>query len=214
MRYIRFVKPPQTQRGDDGQAPQVVMKVTITSDLGDSFYPETQDLLAQLVSEPSGQSGSSDATFIASEQSVTWRPGMRQISISLPVSSRVMDQRCVVRVAAYVGPTSRKPRPDRLIARRAPPLSQNSVSVWSDAFYPGHESPPNAPNNRSRGKKRSGSGVERPRAASNTAGLEQEPIAASAHASSMIQRRLKGPQNTSVQLNIWESAGGYAEHIW
>jgi hypothetical protein len=69
MRYIRFLKPPKIQ--DD----HIKALITITSDLGETFFPEDVQLSASLRS-------SDDHSEVYLRKALKWKTGMRSIPVS------------------------------------------------------------------------------------------------------------------------------------
>ena len=76
MRYIRFLKTPRIVQEKRSSAPSVSCLITITSDLGDSFFPYQATLCAELCSE-----GSAEALL---SKTVNWATGMRSLQITFP----------------------------------------------------------------------------------------------------------------------------------
>lgn len=217
MRYIRFVKAPTVHFGNDGRASHIDMKVTITSDLGDTFYPELQSLEVQLFSQPIESCPIGDDFIAARTQRELWKPGMRELSLCLDLSvcrdvpSKAANPRCLVHVTVSSG----KPVPDVFAAPKLmSAVPGNVISLWSDYFYPGSIGNLDISNLLSRGKKRLATGAEKPIKESGDDHAEQKTQALNKQPTKKIQRRFKSRHQNAVTLHIWESGSSYAEHIW
>ncbi|RDL41884.1 uncharacterized protein BP5553_01863 [Venustampulla echinocandica] len=79
MHYIRFLKPPRLQRG--GSASQLTAKITLTTDLGESFLWADIRLVVELV----GVDGKTN--LLAGGKEYLWKgsEGMRSLEVSLPI---------------------------------------------------------------------------------------------------------------------------------
>ena len=82
--YVRLLKPP-TISTTKGEAPKTVVKtlVTITTDLGDAFFPGSVQLMAVGSFERPGRS----RRMYNPTQRSTWEPGMRALPIEISVSN-------------------------------------------------------------------------------------------------------------------------------
>lgn len=79
MHYIRFLKPPRMQRG--GSAPQLAAKVTLTTDLGESFLWADVKLAVELVDSDG------NTKLLPKVKEYLWKgsEGMRSLEVSLPI---------------------------------------------------------------------------------------------------------------------------------
>ena len=91
MYYIRFLKPPRIERDTSGC---FFMKtvVTITTDLGDRFYPLDTELFVRVAALGDSQYG----------ESVMWKANARALPVSLRISKTHMCD-----ILLYVEPTTR-----------------------------------------------------------------------------------------------------------
>lgn len=81
MRYVRFLKTPRivTEKGTNKS--QVYCLITITSDLGDSFFPYDTELCAELISPKRDFQG--DGVLVW--RTLKWTAGMRTLAVTLPL---------------------------------------------------------------------------------------------------------------------------------
>jgi hypothetical protein len=118
MRYIRFLKPPRVVTEKSTPKKQLYCLITITSDLGDSFFPHDVQLSAELLS-----CGPSEEVTLW--RTVHWTGGMRSLSVSLPLlKSQSLSP---VRVRIGVVPKSAFDDYTQLCHDDAPGI----VSAWS-----------------------------------------------------------------------------------
>lgn len=120
MRYIRFLKTPRivTEKGT-GKS-QVYCLVTITSDLGDSFFPCDAELVAELINAKDGE--------ILVWRTVGWATGMRTLAITLPLKKSYAWSPLRVRIG-----TEHKAQHDTF-ENLSHVDSQGIVSAWSAEF--------------------------------------------------------------------------------
>lgn len=85
--YIRFLKPPIATVPPNGGPSHVKTVLTITTDLGDTFYNSRAVLQVRLASYSLGP------RKVICEKSVTWLPGNRALSVDLKISPehRILD---------------------------------------------------------------------------------------------------------------------------
>lgn len=198
MRYIRFVKPPYAEFRGDGSPERACMKVTITSDLGDSFCHDQVKLdAALLLNLPSAFNleGHQRQSLVASERQVTWKPGMRELPVNLPISRHLQDRDYVIRVGALQpeAPLVLEDELEPLVSMHETQSSCNTVSAWSHIPYLG----PRCGRSYTSGR---GPAVGGKGQTENS------------NASKRVQRRFRGAQGRP--LHIWEAGSSYAEHIW
>jgi hypothetical protein len=118
MRYIRFLKPPKIQGN------VITALITITSDLGDSFYP-VEALLAAAIHSANPL----DEIYI--RRNLKWLPGMRSLPISLDISGCDIDWPVKLHV------TQRSmPRSDHFEEHQSGVEQPNIISAWSDVLDP------------------------------------------------------------------------------
>jgi hypothetical protein len=114
MRYIRFLKPPKLQ------GTNAIALITITSDLGDSFYPQEALIAATIHSADLME-------HFYVRQCFKWTPNMRSMSISLDLSG------CDVNWPARLHITARNtPRSDYCDEYHIVMEQPGIVSAWSD----------------------------------------------------------------------------------
>ncbi|KAF3038806.1 hypothetical protein E8E12_005118 [Didymella heteroderae] len=122
MRYIRFLKTPRivTEKGT-GKS-QIHCLVTITSDLGDSFFPFDAELVAELIN--------SQDDHILVWRTVAWVGGMRTLAITLPLKKSYASRPLRMRVGI-----EQKAQYDTF-ENLCQAESQGIVSAWSAEFNP------------------------------------------------------------------------------
>ncbi|KAK3109761.1 hypothetical protein LTR53_016623 [Teratosphaeriaceae sp. CCFEE 6253] len=116
MHYIRFLKTPKIEV----QANTVILKavITVTTDLGETFYPEDIDLIASL--RASAQDGE-----IYLRRKLRWPGNARSLPISLDLSRQDVDWPACIHIAART-PASAQP----------PGFLPSVVDVWSGSLNP------------------------------------------------------------------------------
>jgi hypothetical protein len=118
MRYIRFLKPPKIQGNT------ITALITITSDLGDSFYTEEALLAASIHS-----ADPLDDIYI--RRGFKWLPDMRSLPISLNISG------CDIDWPARLHVTLRNtPRSDHFEEHHSGVKNRSIISAWSDKLDP------------------------------------------------------------------------------
>ncbi|KAK3075684.1 hypothetical protein LTR53_000726 [Teratosphaeriaceae sp. CCFEE 6253] len=116
MHYIRFLKTPKIEV----QASTVILEavITVTTDLGETFYPEDIDLIASL--RASDQDGE-----IYLRLKLRWPGNARSLPISLDLSRQDVDWPACMHIAA------------RTSASAPPPgFLPSVVDVWSGSLNP------------------------------------------------------------------------------
>jgi hypothetical protein len=123
MRYIRFLKTPKVL-AQPGTTGLVKLVITITSDLGETFFPEDVLLNATLCSnKPNG------AVYL--HKSVKWEAGMRALPIVLEFKQSHINWPARVHVHVQNAP------PSDLFQRHPDGADlANIVSAWSDVTDP------------------------------------------------------------------------------
>lgn len=124
MRYIRFLKAPRiiTEKGTNKN--HVYCLITITSDLGDSFFPYDVELAAELISPERDFQGDEVLVW----RTIKWEASMRTLAITLPLKkSYVLGP---LRVRVGVEPKVHNDTLDGLSQAD----SQGIVSAWSAEF--------------------------------------------------------------------------------
>ena len=126
MRYIRFLKTPRivTEKGTNKS--HVYCLITITSDLGDSFFPYHAELVAELTSPRPDSHDEDDELCVW--RTVKWAAGMRTLALVLPLKKSYASSPLRVRVG--VEPRAQY---DTLVDLSQPD-SQGIVSAWSADF--------------------------------------------------------------------------------
>jgi hypothetical protein len=118
MRYIRFLKPPKVQ--DD----HIRALITITSDLGENFFPENVQLSAYLRS-------ADDHGEIYLRKGLKWKAGMRSLHVSFDIED------CDVHWPARLHVTLRDaPLSDHFEKTNNGVHLPNIISAWSDILDP------------------------------------------------------------------------------
>lgn len=92
MRYIRFLKTPRVVSEKASSKSVISCLITITSDLGDSFFPHDVQLSAEVLLV-----GSGEETLIV-WRTVHWNPGMRTLPVSFPLPKQYQQSTLRVRV--------------------------------------------------------------------------------------------------------------------
>jgi hypothetical protein len=82
MHYIRFLKPPKIVRNS---VPSINAKITITTDLGESFLAADINLLVELVTASGVSLGTQDYEWKG-------RNGMRALEVCLPFKKRASGE--------------------------------------------------------------------------------------------------------------------------
>jgi hypothetical protein len=90
MRYIRFLKTPRIVTEKGTGKTQIHCLITITSDLGDSFFPYNAELVAELINAKDDE--------IIVWTTLAWAAGMRTLSITLPLKKSYASRPLRVRV--------------------------------------------------------------------------------------------------------------------
>ena len=117
--YIRFLKLLKVHSKEGKDSETIKALVTITTDLGDGFYPADLQLVATLV--PADSEDESDG--ISSTKGF-WRAGMRSFWIELPIMRIKMLMSPLRLCVSY----SEDQTPQELDSTRMPKI----VGVWSD----------------------------------------------------------------------------------
>lgn len=120
MRYIRFLKTPRivTEKGTTKN--QIYCLITITSDLGDSFFPHDAELVAELIDSKNDD--------VLVWRTVAWAAGMRTLAVTLPLKKSYTSSPLRVRIS-----TEPKAQYDTF-ENLSQSDSQGIVSAWSAAF--------------------------------------------------------------------------------
>jgi len=90
MRYIRFLKTPRIVTEKTSGKHQVYCLVTITSDLGDSFFPHDAELIVELLD-------AQNETVLV-WRTLTWAASMRTLAVTLPLKKSYAERPLRVRV--------------------------------------------------------------------------------------------------------------------
>ena len=111
--YIRFLKTPKFY-----QKSNVRTLITVTTDLGDAFYPRDLTLHAMIVTE-------SEESWMSEWQNVKWKTGMRSLLITIDHvrTGTPVDLRLVV--------NSEKSKEGSIVSLENIP---EVLGVWSDTF--------------------------------------------------------------------------------
>ena len=121
MRYIRFLKAPRIIADKGTNKSHVYCLITITSDLGDSFFPYDVELAAELISPERDFQGDEILVW----RTIKWEAGMRTLAVTLPLKkSYVLGP---LRVRVGVEPNVHHDTLDGLSQAD----SQGIVSAWS-----------------------------------------------------------------------------------
>lgn len=92
MHYIRFLKPPllslapAQKNSSSTQQLHLTAKITITSDLGDSFLYAEQRIRASII-------GADGACLAQNSRELHWKAGMRELLVEVPVVERDVRRR-------------------------------------------------------------------------------------------------------------------------
>ncbi|KAJ4347464.1 hypothetical protein N0V95_005385 [Ascochyta clinopodiicola] len=121
MRYVRFLKPPRITTDKGTSKSHVSCLITLTSDLGDSFFPHNVELAAELLSPERDDE-------MCVWRTVQWTAGMRTLAISLPLKKSYASSPLRVRVG--VEPKAQSDAFDELSHADA----HGIVSAWSAEF--------------------------------------------------------------------------------
>ena len=120
MRYVRFLKTPRIVTDKTIAAPQIHCLVTITSDLGDSFFPHDAELVAELLDSKNER--------ILVWRTVAWAAGMRSLAVTLPLKKSYASTPLRLRIGTEQNLSS------DTLAHLSQPDSQGIVSAWSAEF--------------------------------------------------------------------------------
>ncbi|TID27454.1 S-adenosyl-L-methionine-dependent methyltransferase [Venturia nashicola] len=123
MRYIRFLKTPKLH-SEEGSNSVIKLVVTITSDLGDTFFPGDLLLAASLRSNE--QNGD-----IYLRKTVKWEAGMRALPIELTFEQNHIDWPARVHVHARDSARS-----DHFERHSDGSDMSSVISAWSDILDP------------------------------------------------------------------------------
>lgn len=123
MRYIRFLKTPKFLV-KDGPNSAIKLVITITSDLGETFFPDDVLLAATLRSDK--QNGD-----IYLRKTIKWEAGMRALPIELYFEQNHIDWPARVHVHARNAPMS-----DHFERHDDGSDMANIISAWSDVLDP------------------------------------------------------------------------------
>lgn len=123
MRYIRFLKTPKLLV-QAGPRSSIKLVITITSDLGETFFPDDVVLAATLRSDK--QDGD-----IHLRKTVKWEAGMRALPIELDFEQNNIDWPARVHVHARNAPMS-----DYFGRHDDGADMANIISAWSDVLDP------------------------------------------------------------------------------
>lgn len=127
MRYIRFLKTPRIIPEKGTARAHIYCLITVTSDLGDSFFPHDAELVAELI-KPAPRHVPSEDDEILVWRTAAWGADMRTLAITLPLKKSYASTPLRVRVGV-----EHRAQYDTLEA-----LSQQDgqgiVSAWSADF--------------------------------------------------------------------------------
>ncbi|CAZ86505.1 unnamed protein product [Tuber melanosporum] len=125
MQYIRFLKTPRFVYTNDGRSGTVLALVTITSDLGESFFLQDVALTAKLLD------GKSWTSLPLSVTRHTWKAGMRTLKIELDL---VIKQKEIFHRAVVLSVSSEQSAADDLSQLEA--AGSLVLSAYSSPFRP------------------------------------------------------------------------------
>ena len=117
MHFVRFLKPPYL--ASEGEKSLVKCLITITTDLGEIFYPRDLPLAAILLAhDPDGD--------IFLRKNLSWTRGMRSLPVNFDITNSEVDWPLRI----HVGPKG-SPYSDHFDSQHpgAPPAV---ISAWSD----------------------------------------------------------------------------------
>lgn len=124
MRYIRFLKAPRIIAEKGTNKSHVYCLITITSDLGDSFFPYDVELAAELISPERDFQGDEILVW----RTIKWEASMRTLAVTLPLKKSYLLGPLRVRVG--VEPKVHNDTLEGLSQSD----SQGIVSAWSAEF--------------------------------------------------------------------------------
>lgn len=122
MRYVRFLKTPRIVTEKGTAKSQVYCLITITSDLGDSFFPHDAELVAELINSKNDD--------VVVWRTVAWAAGMRTLAVTLPLKKSYALSPLRVRIG-----TEQKAQYDTF-EYLSQTDSQGIVSAWSAELNP------------------------------------------------------------------------------
>ncbi|KAF8422895.1 putative methyltransferase-domain-containing protein [Tirmania nivea] len=133
--YLRFLKPPRCtlSRFPKTNYLTVSTLVTITSDLGESFYPYQATLKCDLLGQDSHPSNNNE-TYLISSVNLMWNAGSRNLKVemntSIPPGGYLAKRDCelVLRVS------SENPKCADNLLDYQPGLGIGIISAWSASF--------------------------------------------------------------------------------
>lgn len=123
VHYIRFLKIPQLYLArPKGKNAIIKALVTITTDLGDDFYPEGLELTATIA--PARIGGRSNDPVSATD--LTWHAGMRSSSVDIELRHKNSEDPLEICISCKNGGNVE----ERLLPAHIPRI----ISVWSEVL--------------------------------------------------------------------------------
>lgn len=136
--YIRLLKPPRSTISGHPRTKTFTVSalVTITSDLGELFYPNQATLKCDLLLQTNNKTdtNNTDETSLVGSMKVTWSAGCRNVKIEMnaPIPlgdlSGKRDYELVLRVS------SENPKPADNLLEYLPGFGAGILSAWSGPF--------------------------------------------------------------------------------
>ncbi|KAF8464615.1 putative methyltransferase-domain-containing protein [Kalaharituber pfeilii] len=134
--YIRFVKTPRCSLSQTArfQSLNVSALITITSDLGESFYPNKATLRSELLVDPDPNSIYQDETHVLNSTRVKWIGGYRNVRVEMnvPIPSRKFPWKRDCKLVLKV--ISEEPRIADKLLEHGQGHELGIVSAWSAPF--------------------------------------------------------------------------------
>lgn len=136
--YLRFLKPPRCTLSGSPKTKYLTVStlVTITSDLGESFYPDQATLKCDLLGQENADSHPSNnqETCLLSSVNLRWNAGSRNLKVemntSVPPGGYLAKRDCelVLRVSSI------NPKCVDNLLEHQPGLGTGIISAWSAPF--------------------------------------------------------------------------------
>ena len=123
VHYIRFLKVPRIQSAESkGKNATVKALVTITTDLGDDFYPGNVELAATITQGKVG----GRLNERKSAKDLMWRAGMRSLSVDFELKRKDSEGPLEICISCRNGGDAE--------GKLLPAYIPRIVSVWSEIF--------------------------------------------------------------------------------
>ncbi|RPB28829.1 hypothetical protein L211DRAFT_800647 [Terfezia boudieri ATCC MYA-4762] len=136
--YLRFLKPPRCTLSGSSRTKYLIVStlVTITSDLGESFYPDQATLKCDLWGQANADlpPSNNQGTCLISSVNLTWNAGSRNIKVEMNTS--IPPRGCLARedCELVLSVSSENPKCADNLLEYHPGLGTVIISAWSAPF--------------------------------------------------------------------------------